>query len=155
MIAAVAALGIAACAPQAKANEFGGAYIEATAGYDDVTGIADPTDVTYGASAGLNIPLGNVIVGPEVSVDNVFDRSDVGLSGRLGYNINDTVMPYVKVGYANYKDVASRELDGLRVGGGLEYNISNNAYIKAEYRYSDFERNIGKHGALAGFGFRF
>lgn len=135
-------------------NNFGGVYGELTAGYDDVTGMRDTTNVTYGTSIGINIPVGRVIVGAEANVDNVFDRRDIGASARLGYAF-DRVMPYAKVGYANYNDALSRKLDGLRVGGGLEYNLSSHTYIKAEYRYTNFEKRVGKHAVLGGVGIRF
>jgi outer membrane immunogenic protein len=138
----------------AYANDFGGIYVEGTAGYEDVLGNVDTADVAYGASAGVNIPVGDLIVGAEATVDNVFDNRDVGASAKLGY-VFGKFMPYAKVGYANYEDVTSRNLDGLRVGGGLEYNIGTNSYIKTEYRYTDFAGNTGKHSALVGLGIRF
>lgn len=150
MTAAVAA----AMAVPAQANEFGGVYVQATAGVDDVTQAPDVTDVTYGASAGVNVPVGDVIVGAEATLDNVFDRRDISASARLGYAFG-SVMPYIEAGYANYKDVFSRELDGLRVGGGVEYNLSDVTFISAEYRYTDFESGVGKHTGLVGLGIRF
>ena len=155
----IAAAGIAlaaACQPaEASANEFGGVYVAATAGLDDVTNRPDTTDVVYGANAGVNIPLGDAIVGVEATLDNVFeDQREFGASARLGYTF-DQVMLYGEAGYANYRDVFSQELDGLRVGGGLEYNISDNTYVSAEYRYTDFEAGAGKHAGLVGLGIRF
>lgn len=144
-----------ALATPAFANDFGGVYAEVTAGYDDVIGQRDTTDVTYGAAVGVNVPVTNrVVVGVEATVDNVFDRRDVGANARLGYVLGK-FMPYAKVGYANYKDVLSRDLDGFRAGGGVEYNVGKNSYIKVEYRYTDFEKNVGKHGVLGGVGIRF
>ena len=156
LIAAAGVALAAACQPaEASANEFGGVYVAATAGLDDVTSRPDTTDVVYGANAGVNIPLGDAIVGVEATLDNVFeDQREFGASARLGYTF-DQVMLYGEAGYANYRDVFSQELDGLRVGGGLEYNISDNAYVSAEYRYTDFEAGAGKHAGLVGLGIRF
>lgn len=152
--AVAAALGLAMAQPLA-ANEFGGVYASGTIGYDDVTSIPDGTDVVYGANAGVNIPLGDVIVGVEATVDNVFENQrEFGASARLGYTFDD-VMLYGEAGYTNYRDVFSRDLDGLRVGGGLEYNISDNTFVSAEYRYTDFEAGAGKHAGLIGLGIRF
>lgn len=155
---AAAALAViaAACQPaEAKANEFGGVYVAATAGLDDVTAAPDANDVVYGANAGVNIPLGDAIVGVEATVDNVFENErEIGASARLGYTFGD-VMLYGEAGYTNYRDVFSRELDGLRVGGGVEYNISTNTFVSAEYRYTDFEQGVGKHAGLVGLGIRF
>jgi outer membrane immunogenic protein len=142
----------AACQPaEARANDFGGIYVAATAGVADV----NDTDITYGANAGVNIPLGDAIVGVEATVDDVLeDQREFGASARLGYTF-DQVMLYGEAGYANYQDAFSRKLDGLRVGGGLEYNISDNTYVGAEYRYTDFEAGVGKHAGQVSLGIRF
>ena len=154
---AAATLVLASCGfvQPALANEFGGLYVSATAGTEDVTSLPDSTDVVYGANVGVNIPLGDAVVGVEGTVDNVFqDEREIGASARLGYTF-DNVMPYVEAGYTNYRDVFSRELDGLRVGGGVEVNISDHTFISLEYRYSDFEASVGKHSGLVGLGLRF
>ena len=154
-IALAGAVALAAVATPAAANDFGGVYGQVTAGVQDVTSIPTEDDFVYGASAGVNIPLGDAIVGVEATVDNVFEDSrELGASARLGYTF-DQVMLYGEAGYTNYRDVFSRELDGLRVGGGLEYNISRNTFVSLEYRYSDFENNVGKHSGSAGIGLRF
>ena len=33
--------------------------------------------------------------------------------------------------------------------------VTGNVFAKAEYRYTDFDKGVGKHGALVGVGFRF
>ena len=155
-VALASAAALAACQPaEAKANDFGGVYVSATAGVDDVTNLPDTTDVVYGANAGVNIPVVEFIVGVEATLDNVFDKErEIGASGRLGYDLGG-VMPYVEAGYTNYRDAFSRELDGLRVGGGLEANISDNTFVSVEYRYTDFDGGAGKHAGLIGLGLRF
>lgn len=150
---AVAAMSIAT---PAFANDFSGVRAELTAGVDDVTRGVDTTDVTYGVTLGVDLPVtSKAIVGVEANVDNVFDRRDIGASARVGYIVNKSTLVYAKGGYANYEDAFSRKLDGLRVGGGFEYKISNQTYIGAEYRYSDFDAGVGKHGVLAKLGIRF
>jgi outer membrane immunogenic protein len=150
-----------ALATPAMANSFTGVRAEVTAGVDDVTGPVaarrlDLTDVTYGAAVGFDAELyKNVIVGFEANLDNVFDRRNVGASARLGYVIKDAVLVYGKVGYANWKQTTSTELEGLRLGAGVEANIAGPVYGKVEYRYTDFDRGVGQHGALVGFGVRF
>lgn len=154
VIAAAAAL--AAMASPAMARDFTGPRIEVTAGADDVTGGVDTTDITYGAAVGFDVsPVKNVIVGVEANLDNVFDRRDFGASARLGYAFGDDVLVYGKVGYASWKQLPSRELDGLRVGGGVEVNVAGPVFAKAEYRYTDFSQGVGKHGGLVGVGLRF
>jgi len=141
----------------ASANEFSGFRIGVTAGLDDVTVAPDRTDVTYGAEVGYDVNINDtpVYLGVEATLDNVFDRRDVGASARLGVQVASDTLLYGKVGYANYKDVFSRELDGLRVGGGAELHLSENVYGKVEYRYTDFQAGVGKHGGLIGLGYRF
>jgi outer membrane immunogenic protein len=148
------ALAVAACsATPALANEFGGVYGQGTVGYEDVM---NRDGVTYGANAGVNIPVGDAIVGVEATVDNVFDdEREIGASARLGYTFGNTML-YGEAGYTNYRDVFSRELDGLRVGGGVELNLSKATFISAEYRYTDFDNSrAGKHAGLIGLGIRF
>lgn len=145
----------AAFATPAMAADFSGPRLEVTAGADDVTNGVDPTEVAYGAGAGYDLQIGKVVVGVEATVDNVFDRRDLGVGGRLGYVINDNVLAYGKVGYSNFKPTTRLELEGLRLGGGLEVNLAGPVYAKAEYRYTDFEGGVGKHGGLVGVGLRF
>lgn len=155
VMAAVAAL--AFIATPAVANEFTGVRAEVTAGLDDVTNGVDPTEVTYGAGVGVDAELyKNVIVGVEATIDNVFDRRNIGAGARLGYVVSNKVMVYGKVGYANWKQTTTAELEGLRLGGGVEVKVAGPVYAKAEYRYTDFNRgNVGQHGGLVGVGVRF
>ncbi len=153
ILATTVAFGLSA-AP-ASANDFAGPRIEATAGADDVTAGADTTDITYGAGIGYDLRIGKVVAGVEASVDNVFDRRDLGVGARLGVVLNDNVLVYGKAAYANWRQVAGVDTEGLRLGGGLEVNLAGPVYAKAEYRYTDFDGATGKHGGLVGFGLRF
>jgi outer membrane immunogenic protein len=153
--ALVAATAAAFAATPALASDFAGPRIEVTAGADDVTRGVDPTDVTYGAGLGYDLQFGRVVAGVEATVDNVFDRRDLGVGARLGYVVNDNVLLYGKAGYSNWRQVAGRSTEGLRLGGGLEVNVAGPVYAKAEYRYTDFEGNLGRHGGLVGVGIRF
>ena len=89
---------------------------------------------------------------------------------------------YVKGGYTNarYNVLATDnttdietdiDVDGWRAGAGAEFAITNNAYIKAEYRYSNYTRgeveapsglesdrfdvDLDRHQVVAGVGVRF
>lgn len=152
MIATAVALGLSA-AP-AMASDFAGPRFEITAGADDVTGGVDPTDITYGAALGYDLQYGKVVIGAEATAANVFDRADLGVAARLGYVLNENVLAFARGGYSNL-DLGRRSADGLTVGGGLEVNVVKNVYAKAEYRYTDFEGNLGRHGGLVGVGIRF
>ena len=165
-----AALGTAALATPAFAGDFSGPRLEATAGADDVTRGVDPTDVTYGAGLGYDLQFGKIVVGAEATASNVFERADLGAAARLGYVLNDNVLAYTRVGYANLErpqtctpGVGTRpavcrntaNLEGLALGGGLEVNLLGPVYTKVEYRYTDFEGRVGKHNGLVGVGIRF
>lgn len=154
VIGAALALSAFAATP-ALASDFSGPRLEVTAGADDVTRGIDPTDVSYGAGAGYDLQFGKVVTGVEASVDNVFDRRDIGVAARLGYVVNENVLVFTKVGYSNWKPTNRLTLEGLRVGGGLEVNVAGPVYAKVEYRYTDFEGKTGKHGGLVGVGYRF
>lgn len=151
----VAAAAAAFVATPALAGDFSGPRFEVTAGADDVTDGVDPTEVTYGAGLGYDLQFGKVVAGVEASIDNAFDRRDIGVGARLGYVVNDNVLAYGKVGYANWRQVAGVDTEGLRLGGGLEVNVAGPVYGKVEYRYTDFEGGLGKHGGLVGVGIRF
>ena len=93
---------------------------------------------------------------------------DLYIGGRVGTVVNNgTTLLYAKAGYTNarykltYDNGNSSEviddtnLDGIRVGAGAEYAIGPNSFVKAEYRYSNYQDGISRHQALGGFGFRF
>lgn len=141
-------------ATPSMARDFSGPRIEVTAGADDVTGGVDPTDVTYGAAVGYDVQLGKVVLGVEATAANVFDRADLGAGARLGYVLNENVLGYTRVGYTNL-DLGARSADGLTVGGGLEVNLVGNVFGGVEYRYTDFEGGLGRHGGLVKVGYRF
>lgn len=99
---------------------------------------------------------------------------DVYVGGRVGANLIGSSFVYAKAGYTNQRVRASyddggngsldanqgRNLDGVRVGAGIEFGIptlgfGSSAYIKTEYRYSNYQAGFEKHQAMAGVGFRF
>lgn len=94
---------------------------------------------------------------------------DLYVGGRLGFAATPSTLLYAKAGYTNarfgvrYTDPVtpaasfrtSDELDGIRVGAGVEQKLGQNLYAKAEYRYSNYEAGIERHQVLGGLGFRF
>ena len=126
--------------------------------------------VFYGASVGYDVDLGKVVIGPEAefagsTADTDFDDGDfegfgfgnvsagrdLYLGGRIGVKANPNMMFYAKGGYTNAKlNVRSNDgttqfdddydLDGYRVGGGLEYAFGRNMFTNIEYRYSNYSR---------------
>ena len=152
---AIAALATAALSTPAMASEFAGPRLEVTAGADEVRNGVDATDIAYGAALGYDLQFGKVVVGAEATAANVFDRADFGAAARLGYTLNKNVLAYGRVGYTKLERSATAKVDGLTVGGGLEVKLIGSTFAKAEYRYTDFDGNLGRHGGLVGFGLRF
>jgi outer membrane immunogenic protein len=158
---------LALSATPAFAGDFSGPRLEVTAGADDVKNGVDTTDITYGAALGYDLQFGKVVAGVDATAANVFDKADLGVGARLGYVVNENVLAFTRVGYTNLerprvcigtRPVICRndiELEGLTLGGGLEVNVAGPVYGKLEYRYTDFDAGLGRHGALAGVGIRF
>lgn len=99
---------------------------------------------------------------------------DLYVGGRIGAVLAGNSFVYVKGGYTNQRVRAEYDdggngsldfnegenLDGARVGAGIEFGIptlgfGSAAFLKAEYRYSNYEQGFEKHQGLAGIGFRF
>lgn len=95
---------------------------------------------------------------------------DLYVGGRAGAVVGSSTLLYAKAGYVNGRVKATYEdgtagtaadfrtsdnLDGVRVGGGVEQAIGPNSFVKAEYRYSNYEQGLEKHQGVVGFGFRF
>lgn len=92
---------------------------------------------------------------------------DLYIGGRVGTVVGGRTLLYAKAGYTNgrYKftsdngsnrtTLAKDDLDGVRVGAGAEYALSPNTFVKAEYRYSNYEQGVTRHQVVGGFGMRF
>ena len=92
---------------------------------------------------------------------------DIYVGGRIGTDVRPGTRLYAKAGYTNgrYKLTSDAgqgnvtldhaNLDGVRVGAGVEQAISPNTFVKAEYRYSNYERGLSRNQVLGGFGMRF
>lgn len=155
---------LASLATPTLANEnFTGFRVGATAGIQDIQNAEDfnTDEAVYGVDVGVDIALGDTVTfGVEAFSDNPLDTDrTIGVAARVGYAVSDRFLPFVRAGYTNYRIIEENgtdfTLDGLVVGAGLEYAISDNSYARVEYRYSDFEQNIGNHNALVGVGLRF
>jgi outer membrane immunogenic protein len=93
---------------------------------------------------------------------------DLYVGGRAGLAVGPNALVYAKAGYSNTRfnanytrgvvgdEVRTRtDLDGIRVGGGVQLGLGTNLYAKAEYRYSNYEQGFDKHQGLVGLGFKF
>lgn len=95
-------------------------------------------------------------------------RRDVYIGGRIGFAVAPGTLIYGKVGYTGLRERVTYDAgsasgsfryvdrrDGVRVGAGIEQRIGDHAYVKGEYRYSNYERGDWKHDGVVGIGFRF
>ncbi|MCV0382027.1 MAG: outer membrane beta-barrel protein [Erythrobacter sp.] len=147
--------------------DFGGAVIGAEAEYTDSTA---KTDFNNGDFEGFG--FGNVDAG-----------RDLYLGVRAGAKVAPDVLAYAKGGYTNAKlNVLANDgetefdedfdLDGYRIGAGVEYAMNTNTFINVEYRYSNYSRaevdfndslpnsdrfdvDLDRHQIMAGVGVRF
>lgn len=95
---------------------------------------------------------------------------DLYVGGRVGAAVGTSTLVYVKAGYTNarfrvdYEDGTAgtvadftdrTNLDGVRAGVGAQFGLGSNAYLRTEYRYSNYEDGVDRHQVVGGFGFRF
>lgn len=90
-----------------------------------------------------------------------------GLSARAGFLVNDQTLLYGRAGWqrTNYDITvgtgANRikvgdNLDGYRLGGGLEYAVTDNVLIRSEYNYINYENtNFHENQLRVGVAYRF
>ncbi|MCI0598688.1 MAG: porin family protein [Beijerinckiaceae bacterium] len=127
-----------------------------------------PSGVIGGAHIGYNLQLGAFVAGIEGTVDGTSvsqtatigtltlqNRSDIqgSIRARLGIAF-DRVLIYGTGGaaFAGIENIytlglpvfltenVAKTRSGWTVGGGIQYAVTNNWSIRAEYRYSDFGR---------------
>ena len=100
--------------------------------------------------AGRDIYVG-ARVGTRVgSARNVFLYAGGGYTNAEFHATYDANLP----GNTDDFDV-TEEVDGFRLKAGAELDIGRNAFVRAEYRYSNYDGDFDRHQAVAGFGFRF
>jgi outer membrane immunogenic protein len=192
---ATTALAAPAFAQTTAGAPFTGLRIEGVAGYDALKdGHGSSDGLVYGGGVGYDVQLNNLVVGAEgeltgsttdTRTDNLINTGDrfrvgmgrdVYLGARVGVPLNPTTLAYAKGGYTNAR-VDTRytqgstetrdhtDLDGFRLGAGLEHQIGANTYIKGEYRYSNYGKadnsvgryniDVDRHQLVAGVGMRF
>ena len=140
------------------AADFTGPRIGATIGLaDDDFGGAEV--FTYGVNAGYDFDLGTLVAGATVeyqdSGENGFGR-DLSITGRLGGKVTDNVLIYGLAGYSNQSvEGTGLELDGVRVGGGVEVALTDRVFGQLEYRYTNYELSAEAHQTVIGIGYRF
>lgn len=157
--------------------------------------------LTYGGDFGYDVALGGIVLGAEGEVSGstakvsnnpvaaaalgygrVKAGRDLYLGARAGIRAGHNTLVYAKGGYTNQRlDLTANDgttttgqhfnLDGWRLGAGVEQSIGRNTYAKIEYRYSNYNNarleyasggntnnfsvDTDRHQVLAGVGFRF
>jgi len=159
--------------------------VEAHGGWDRIASGGHKSGVAYGGAIGADLAVGTkAFVGLEGDVDGssvkecgsnvvaVGDRlcikpgRDLSVLGRVGAKLDGGYKVYVLGGYTNGRIVAKYtfggvtgsagdNLDGVRVGAGIEVPLRGKAYAKAEYRYSNYEQDVTRQQLLIGLGFTF
>lgn len=163
-------------------------YDSASDGTDGDAGSSD--GVTYGGAIGYDVQLGGAVLGAEAEltgsgVDTRADSllaagdrlvvdlgRDIYLGARVGAAVTPTTLIYAKGGYTNARvdttyeagntrTEISEDMEGFRVGAGAEFKLSNNMYLKGEYRYSNYGKidgydiDVDRHQVVGGIGIRF
>lgn len=115
-------------------------------------------------------------------IGNVKAGRDLYAGVRAGYVMSPSTLLYAKAGYTNARfDVRTSDgtvdtktnidTDGWRLGAGVEQHVGSNAFVKLEYRYSNykegevdyvngpdsgrFDLDLDRHQVMAGVGIRF
>lgn len=106
------------------------------------------SDFAVGGTLGFNYQIDRVVLGVEGDLAYTdtkgLDRDYLGtVRARIGYAFGP-VLPYATGGYA-YRNISlgngfDRSQHGWVVGGGLEYALTTDVSVKAEYLYADFGR---------------
>jgi outer membrane immunogenic protein len=150
-------LALTASAP-ALAADFTGPRVGATIGFAD-DDFAGTEAFTYGVNAGYDFDLGKLVVGGTVEYQDSSEDGvgrDISATARLGGKVGERVLIYGLAGYTNLGvEDTNIELDGFRVGAGVEVAITPHVYGQVEYRYSNYELDVDTHQMLLGIGYRF
>ena len=103
-------------------------------------------------------------------ISNIDAGRDLYIGARAGLKVTPRTLGYVKAGYTNarvrvdYEDGTAgtvadftdrTNLDGVRAGLGAQIGLGPNAYLKTEYRYSNYQDGVDRHQVVGGLGFRF
>jgi outer membrane immunogenic protein len=185
LLATVAAFAAAAPVSAQTAAPFTGARVEGLIGWDRLQAGGHNDDVMYGVAGGYDMQMGSALVGIEAEASDSDNKDCVGagtatnsrlcakaardlyVGGRVGTVVGGSTLLYAKAGYTNARfkitdDNGTNQVtldrgnfDGVRVGAGAEYAVGPNSFVKAEYRYSNYEAGLERHQVAAGFGFRF
>lgn len=153
---AVAAL--AASPAVAATDPLAGPYVVAEVGVsdDDFAGTAEGT---YGVQAGYDFRVGGVVLGPRVGYSAPFDDEgldvrEISAGVRLGVPVSARTLVY---GAADYSDISTDlgDVDGYRLGLGLEHTLPSGLFLGAETRYGNYSADVELYQTVARVGWRF
>lgn len=185
LAAVALAVGISAPASAQEGAPFTGLHVEGQAGWDRVQNHGHKDGVDYGVGVGYDMQMGRALVGVEGAVSDSSTKQcagaltvadprvcaktgrDLYVGGRVGTAVTPRTLIYAKAGYTNARakltsndgtgsvGLGHTNLDGVRVGAGVEEKLGANTYVKAEYRYSNYEQGFTRNQIVGGFGVRF
>lgn len=160
------AIAATAVASPAFAAAEPGPYVGVGVTHDSYNGTQDAEGLGFSGVggtvfAGYNLPLGEkAFAGIEAnfdlasadlddSVGRVNARNSFGATARLGYRLSDSAALYGRVGYQRGRLTIDNDLptefsssrDGLRLGGGIEANITGNTAVRVEYNHTHYYRD--------------
>lgn len=141
-----------------EASNFGGPRIGAEIGLvdDDFLG---SEETSWGANAGYDFDLGDVVVGGTAGYTGIFDDdgadySEWTLMARAGAKATDNLLVYASGGYSAI-EIADFDFDGVKAGLGVELATSSGIYGQIETRYGNYEHGLELYQTVIGVGYRF
>ncbi|WP_324751168.1 outer membrane beta-barrel protein [Sphingomonas sp. LY54] len=152
VLASVAAL---AFATPSFAADFTGPRVGGNVGLADEKLVGDGA-FTYGAEVGYDHALAeNAIVGITAEIQDTDDTGrELALTARVGGLVNNTALVYILGGYTNL-NAAGFNFEGFKIGAGVEVAVTEQAFVKFEHRYANYDSGVKYHQNLVGVGFRF
>ena len=179
-VASVAALAAATpAAAQPRVEIHGGWDNVSTPGVDEdgiVYGIGAGYDVNIGRNAFVGVDLSaDLSSGDECATSVIVANDtacveagrDLAAGIRAGVRVTPRTSIYALAAYtnarfhldyttpANVTTRTSENLDGFRLGAGVQQSFGRNLYGKVEYRYSNYENDTTRHNVLFGVGLTF
>lgn len=173
LAASAVAFPLAAHAQADADHAFSGPRIGAVAGYDntDVAPGAGAADgFVYGGQIGYDYDFGRFVTGAESDFSGTTTSGRAGtatseaahyftLAARAGVKPLPQVLLFARGGLAEARvrllPGGAIDNTGYTVGGGAELALFGHAYLRAEYRYSDYGERLRGQQVLAGAGWRF
>lgn len=120
-------------------------------------------------SRGSHCQVNPLILAPGIFESCLSPERDLSAHVRLGTNLGTgQTRLYGLIGYTNLDLVGLARMnrgpamalrtdnrDGVRIGAGMEHNLTDRFYGKIEYRYSDYGSDINRNQAIVGVGIQF